>query len=131
MASASGIDPGALRLISLRKRFGGAQLSLVSTPKEVTQAILRQGRLRVSMVSYSVRHCDAKIRCFRCLAHGHEAKSCQGSDRTKCCRRCGQDGHFINTCAAIQEDAVSFAKALAATIQAGSDDLKAVAETPE
>ncbi|XP_016662687.1 uncharacterized protein LOC107884640 [Acyrthosiphon pisum] len=74
MASASGCDTGALKLVGLRKRFGGAQLALVSEPKEVTQAILKQGRLRVGMVSCSVRLCDAKIRCFRCLAHGHTAK---------------------------------------------------------
>jgi len=131
ITSATGCDPSALRLVSMRKRFGGAQLALVSAPKEVTQAVIRQGRLRVGMVSCSVRHCDAKARCFRCLAYGHEAKSCQGPDRTKCCRRCGEDGHFANTCAATREDALSFAKSLETTSQAGSGDAKAVAETTQ
>ncbi|XP_025407295.1 uncharacterized protein LOC112681245 [Sipha flava] len=89
MVSASGCDTGALKLVGLRKRFGGAQLALVSAPKEVTREILKQGRLRVGMVSCRVRLCDAKIRCFRCLAHGHTAKECTGPDRTKCCKRCG------------------------------------------
>lgn len=131
ITSVTGCDPSALRLVSMRKRFGGAQLALVSAPKEVIQAVIRQGRLRVGMVSCSVRHCDAKARCFRCLAYGHEAKSCQGPDRTKCCRRCGEDGHFANTCAATREDALSFAKSLETTSQAGSGDAKTVAETTQ
>jgi len=79
ISSASGCDPSSLRLVSMRKRFGGAQLALVSAPKEVTKKILVQGRLRVGMVSCSVRRCDAKVRCFRCLAYGNEVKSCLGA----------------------------------------------------
>jgi len=127
ISSASGCDLSELRLVSMRKRFGGVQLALISAPMKVTQAILRQGRLRVGVVSCSVRHCEAKARCFRCLAYGHEAKSCQGPDRSKCCRRCEQDGHFAITCAATQEDAQSFAKSLAVT----HGDEKAASETTQ
>jgi len=131
IALASGCDTASLRLVSLRKRFGGAQLALVSAPKDAAQAIIRQGRLRVGMVSCSVRRCDAKVRCFRCLSHGHEAKSCQGPDRTKCCRRCGQDGHYAKTCTATQEEALSFTKALATTNKAVSNDGKEVDKTSQ
>lgn len=76
VTAAAGCDSGTVRVVSMRKRFGGTQLALVSAPKEAAQAILRQGRLRVGMVSCSVRHCDSKIRCFRCLAYGHGSKAC-------------------------------------------------------
>lgn len=125
IASATGCDTGVLRLAGLRKRYGGAQLALVSAPKEVTQAILKQGRLRVGMVSCSVRICDEKIRCFRCLAYGHTAKDCSGPDRTECCRRCGQNGHFAKVCAATQDDALLFAKSLVAIGQTSRDGVTA------
>jgi len=131
IALASGCDTAALRLVSLRKRFGGVQRALVSAPRDAAQVVIRQGRLRVGMVSCSVRRCDAKVRCFRCLSHGHEAKSCQGPDRSKCCRRCGQNGHYAKTCVATQEDAVSFEKALAVSNQAASNDGKVAAETSQ
>lgn len=124
--SATGCDLNALRLISMRKRFGGTQIALVSAPKDVANVVLKQGRLRVGMVSCSVRHDDGKLRCFRCMAQGHEAKQCQGPDRTKCCRRCGQEGHFANACGGTQEDALTFAKSLASDSNAGSGGGKTV-----
>ncbi|CAI6375039.1 unnamed protein product [Macrosiphum euphorbiae] len=115
ITSATGCDPSTIRLVRMRKRFGGAQLALVSAPKEVTQVIVSQGRLRVGMVSCSVRHCDAKVRCFKCLAYGHEAKSCQGPDRTECCRRCGETGHKAANCSATDQAANVFAEVLQAS----------------
>jgi len=85
--------------------------------------------MRVGMVSCRVRRGDAKVKCYRCMAHGHEARSCQGPDRTKCCRRCGLEGRFVNTCAATQEDALSFTRTLATTSQAGTGDAKTITET--
>lgn len=50
------------------------------------------------MVSCRVRVCDNKVRCFRCLAFGHMARSCTGPDKSGCCIRCGSSGHKVAEC---------------------------------
>lgn len=97
-------------MVSLRKRFGGSQMALVSLPMEVSRKLINVGRLRIGMVSCRVRTADTKIRCFRCLAFRHTSNKCDGPDRTACCRRCGEAGHKAANCSASDSAAIAFAR---------------------
>lgn len=114
MASVTGVPSEQLKVFSLRKRYGGSQSVLVSLPAGPSRELLNSGRLRVGMISCRVKLADQKLRCFRCFCPGHTAKECSGPDRTQCCRRCGETGHKVAACNAIETAVSAFARSLAA-----------------
>jgi len=122
VANATRLGKEDVRVVSLRKRFGGAQMALVSIPLRESKKLIESGRLRVGMVSCRVRPADPKVRCFRCLGFGHMSKSCTGPDRTECCRWCGATGHRAAGCSADASVALAFAKAVDADVRIRSDN---------
>ncbi|XP_015377042.1 PREDICTED: uncharacterized protein LOC107171317 [Diuraphis noxia] len=110
VARAAIIAQEIIKVVSLRKRFGGSQLALVSLPRETSRKLINAGRLRTGMVSCRVRMADTKVRCFRCLAFGHTSNKCEGPDRTACCRRCGEAGHKAANCSASDQAVSAFAR---------------------
>jgi hypothetical protein len=105
-----------VRVLSIRKKYGGQQIALVSAPIEALEPILKTGRLRVGMISCRARLTEQKARCFKCLCLGHIAKVCQGPDRSSCCWRCGQLGHRAAGCTATAEQAAVFSKEIASEV---------------
>lgn len=51
----------------------------------------------------------------RCLAKGHLAAQCSDTDRRRCCRRFGAEGHFVVSGSATIEEAKEFPEKLKAT----------------
>lgn len=105
-------DQEAVKVISLRKRFGDSQMALVSLPLSDSRVLVSSGRLRIGMISCRVRMAEPKRRCFRCLAYGHSSKDCDGPDRSKWCKRCGSQSHFAKDCNAAVSEAKAFGKLL-------------------
>lgn len=105
----TGVDQDALKVISVRQRYGGTQAAVVLVPTASCQKMLTHGRIRVGMVSCRVRLAETKVRCFRCLGYGHISGKCNGPDRTRCCRRCGGDDHKAANCNATEQAASAFA----------------------
>lgn len=102
-----------VKVISLRASYGGSQTALVLLPASQAHEVVKKGRLKISVVSCRVREAEKRNgRCFKCLAFDHESKSCKGPDRSKCCRRCGQSGHYVADCIAERADAAAFTEAL-------------------
>lgn len=100
-------DQEAVKVISLRKRFGDSQMALVSLPLSDSRLLVSSGRLRIGMISCRVRMAEPKRRCFRCLAYGHSSKDCDGPDRSKWCKRCGSQSHFAKDCnAAVRSEGI-------------------------
>ncbi|XP_029348437.1 uncharacterized protein LOC115034968 [Acyrthosiphon pisum] len=110
MATATGSPPESLKVVSLRKRYEGTQMALVSLPIGSSRGVLSTGRLRVGMVSCRLRMAEGKPRCFRCFTHGHMARECNGPDRSGCCRRCGETGHKAVSCGAAEQAVSAFAR---------------------
>ncbi|VVC35249.1 Endonuclease/exonuclease/phosphatase,Reverse transcriptase domain,Zinc finger, CCHC-type, partial [Cinara cedri] len=101
--AATDADQAAIRVLSIRQQFGGTQAAVILVSRDVAGKLLASGRLKVGLVSCRVRVREDRIRCFRCLEHGHLAKNCSGVDRTGCCWRCGDGGHKAAVCAATVE----------------------------
>ncbi|KAE9542319.1 hypothetical protein AGLY_003446 [Aphis glycines] len=114
VASSVGVGRDALKVLGIRKSFGGSQKAVVLAPSASVRGLLASGRIKVGMVSCRVRLSDQKSRCFRCLAFGHMARDCSGPDRTLCCRRCGEAGHKAASCCATPVAAQEFAKLVGA-----------------
>jgi len=55
VANATSTDQVCIKVVSVRKRFGGSQTALVSLPTAAARALTDSGRLRVGMVSCRVR----------------------------------------------------------------------------
>lgn len=110
VAVATGASRDTLRVISLRKGYGGVQTALVLVPTARCRNVVEHGRLRVGMVNCRIRQGERKIRCFRCLSFGHMSSQCKGSDRSQCCRRCGEVGHKADVCSAPTTAANVFAR---------------------
>lgn len=113
-AATTGVPLEQLKVINLRRRFGGSQSALVLLPAGTASVLLSSGRIRVGMISCRVKLADQKPSCFRCLCPGHIAKECSGPDRSGSCRRCGESGHKAVACNAANTAVSAFAKSLAA-----------------
>lgn len=113
IASETPIAKENINVDNLRTAYGGTQTALVLLPTRQARDVVERGRLKISVVSCRVRQAERKIaRCFRCLAYGHDSKTCQGADRSKNCRRCGTAGHFAKDCKAEAAEATAFRSAL-------------------
>ncbi|XP_025200584.1 uncharacterized protein LOC112598372 [Melanaphis sacchari] len=93
VAFETGINRDAIKVVSVRKRFGGTQPAMVLVPSAACKKMLAHCRIRVGLVNCRVRLGGSRIRCFKCLSFGHMSKECKGPDRSSCCRRCGSTGH--------------------------------------
>jgi len=106
---------GEVKVISIRRTFGGGQLAIVAVSSETAKTILQAGWLRVGLVYSRVRESERHSRCFRCLAYGHHSRDCQGPDRGKSCWRCRAEGHYAASCDAPREKAETFRQELLAS----------------
>jgi len=105
VSSSAIVTQETAKIVSIRKRFGGSQLALVSLPLGEARGLTSLGRVRMA---------EAKVRCFRCLEYGHTRKQCVGPDRTECCRSCGETGHKAVICKAPASAISAFAKTVGA-----------------
>jgi len=115
LSSSSGLGRETIKVLNMRKRYGGTQVAIVLMPTTAADGLLTSGRLRVGMVSCRVRMAKNKVRCFRCLTFGHMSKDCEGPDRSQCCRRCGVAGHRAISCSASAQAISDFARMVAET----------------
>ena len=67
--------------------------------KEEARALklLKGAHIKIGWVSCRVRRKKKVNRCFRGLGFGHIAVDCRGPDRSRCCWRCGEEGHVAGS----------------------------------
>lgn len=115
LAVTAGIERDSLKVIGLRKYFGGSQSALILMPSETATKLLKAGRVLVGFVSCRVRLRDTVVKCSRCHSTGHMAKTCSGTDRSNCCWRCGSPEHKAKSCSANKEEAEVYSKVVFST----------------
>lgn len=115
ISSAVGNERDDIRVVSLRKHYGGVQVARALVSSHEANTLVGAGHIKIGMVSCRIRLCDGRIRCYRCLAYGHNSKTCNGQDRSKCCKSCGKVDHFANNCKALQQEKLIFAKTIEST----------------
>ena len=72
------------------------RVSLTKTPyrgNNKAYVLLEEAR-----VSCRVRRKKELNRCYRFLGFGYMAADCRGTDRSRCCWRCGEKGHTAGSC---------------------------------
>lgn len=84
--------------IRLRKAYGEMQIATIKLPTEVANKMLETGKVKVGWTVCTLRATQQLERCFKCMGFGHKAMQCKGADRSKLCRRCGEEGHLGRTC---------------------------------
>lgn len=116
LVEAVGRDTGAreeeVSVLSLRKAFGGTRTALVLLPQRAASKIAGGGRMRVGLVYCRARSAKRRVRCYKCLAFGHDSRACGGTDRSDCCRRCGVKGQFAKSCSSDPPAASEFQRLL-------------------
>jgi len=78
-------EQAMVNVISLRKQYDGVQVALVLAPQDTVRWLSELGHVKVGMVYCCIRECDKRIRCYKCLAYGHDSKICRSTDQSKCC----------------------------------------------
>lgn len=112
-AAATNCSSDNVRVVNIRKTFGGIQATVVMLPAAAARKLCAVGRLRVGLVYARVRPLDLPTRCFKCHSFGHMARECSGDDRGSRCWRCGEAGHFSSACVAPREKAATYRATLA------------------
>lgn len=88
--------------INLWERPDATKRARVRLPRSEAEVITQSSRLLMKYSACSLdivqRQDMAKRRCFRCLEWGHQARDCQGVDRSNICIRCGTQGHRAANC---------------------------------
>ena len=88
--------------IRLRKAYGGTQIASIRLSTPSASKLLETGKVKVGWSVCPLRPVprvtQQMTRCFRCMGFGHQARNCDGPDRTNSCRRCGREGHMARDC---------------------------------
>lgn len=87
-----------LRIIFMKNNIRGEQTCMIAANKWLTNRLQKTGSIRIGWINVKVREKITPLRCYRCLGFGHGARDCEGEDRSKLCRNCGEEGHKMNSC---------------------------------
>lgn len=89
-----------LKITSLRSARNGTQTATVNLEEGYAHKLLDKGRLRVGIVECRIQERLDIPRCYKCWSYGHNARNCEGTDRSKKCHICCSEEHDRKNCKA-------------------------------
>ena len=90
--------PDGAAIKSRRNAHAGTQSVYVSLPAEDAKKVLAIGYIKVGFIRSRVVEVIEPKRCYKCWGYGLTSITGKEQDRTKLCRKCGEDGHKAATC---------------------------------
>ena len=85
--------------ISLTKRpCRGTRKAYVLLHEARALKLLKAAHIKIGWVSCRIRTKMETNRYYRCLGFGHIARTCRGTDCSRSCWRCGEEGHTAGSC---------------------------------
>jgi len=84
---------------SLRSSYSKTQTAVVRLLVPAAKKLLEPRSIRVGWTYCRVRETVRPLKCFRGWNFGHLSRNCKSEkDRSRCCIRCGEEGHKVATC---------------------------------
>lgn len=83
---------------SLRPTRHGTKTATIAISNIYGKKIPSRTSVYIGWTSSTMRKRVRVESCYRCWETGHNAKDCQGTDRSDSCRRCGKAGHKAADC---------------------------------
>lgn len=93
-----GVGGRDLVVKALRPAAAGTQNATIITNEETANILLSNRRIKIGWAVCRVVAREEYTRCVKCWEEGHQAKSCNGPDRSRVCWRCGENGHRARAC---------------------------------
>jgi hypothetical protein len=91
-------DEGKIEIKSMRLAQKGTQTTTATLDRDWADKLISMRTIRIEMCMCKIQERVDLGRCYKCWCYGHMASACRGTDRTKLCLNCAQDGHKISEC---------------------------------
>ena len=86
------------RMSQTKTPYRGNEKSYVLLEEGRAMKLFKAAHIKIGWISCRVRRRKELSRCYCCLGFGHMAADCKGPDRSRCCWRCGEEGHTAGSC---------------------------------
>lgn len=84
---------GEINIASLRPGYANTQTAVVIVNKESAEQLNKIKYVRIGLPNCKIQQKVQIEKCYRCWGAGHNARECNGTDRSKSCLNCGEEGH--------------------------------------
>lgn len=87
------------RISELRPNIQNTQAITLTLDKDKADELMKNNKnLRIGINKCNMELRVEVQRCRRCWKYDHKTMECNGIDRTKCCYKCGEEGHSAKEC---------------------------------
>ncbi|XP_067216914.1 uncharacterized protein [Linepithema humile] len=127
VAEQGGCPLTEVKVGDIKTTVRGTRTAWVRCPLEAATKIGKVGRLQIRWFHFKVKLLDTRpLQCHRCLEKGHVQAKCPAGniDRSKCCYRCGTEGHEARACTAPVHCAICSAAGRPASYRMGGPACK-------
>ena len=89
---------GEMKVSVSKSNRRGQVIAFVEMNEQVANKLLETSRIKIGWINSRIRPRIVVPRCFKCLEYGHQARVCEGPDRSALCYKCGKGEHKAATC---------------------------------
>ncbi|CAH1103759.1 unnamed protein product [Psylliodes chrysocephalus] len=82
----------------LRPLSNNTKAATVAINKTDGEMLLKERHIRIGIVRCRIEKKLTIPRCYKCWSYDHDARLCNGPDRTRTCFKCGKEQHAAREC---------------------------------